>query len=346
LKNPTIFPANTIALLDKTGRENLIVILKATFSLLPTVEVSPDQVPLYQVDEHYGDPTTSSVKYPSDFIPCKPGTDILMLGHAYSHFAVVNSPDDPVPVELRVGEYHKTVHVFGDRVWEKKMLGYRVGQPEAFEKMPLVYEHAFGGKDRLKKDETVTEVENRNPVGIGFHIKNGGKTVEGSPLPNLEDPDNPITSPKDHPQPAGFAPVDATWQPRINYTGTYDDTWRKTRAPFLPKDFQDEFYHCASPGLICQGYLQGGEEVVITNASPEQETIAFRLPKIEFNATFMIHEQTYRKVPVIDTLLIEPDENRFTMVWRASQPCNGKIGQVLLTMLDVTQSNLTSEIMA
>src|SRR5919108_183167 len=90
----------------------------------------------------------------------------------------------------------------------------------ALDRKPLVWERAFGGTDVTPKGPTA---EPRNPVGAGFRAPDGQKPLAGMPLPNLEDPFAPISSWKDRPAPACFAPIAENWQPRLSYAGTYDD---------------------------------------------------------------------------------------------------------------------------
>jgi hypothetical protein len=50
---------------------------------------------------------------------------------------------------FRVGAVQKVVRVFGDRTWASHS---RPTPPQAFEKMPLVWERAYGGVDRRSDD--------------------------------------------------------------------------------------------------------------------------------------------------------------------------------------------------
>ena len=66
----------------------------------------------YLVDETYGpDPSKSSLRRPSDLCDFKPGTDVILVGHAHAP----RSGATHVDVSMRVGPVAKTVRAFGPR---------------------------------------------------------------------------------------------------------------------------------------------------------------------------------------------------------------------------------------
>ena len=132
--------------------------------------------------EYWGDPEMSSYKYEPETAFIKPATDIVLIGHAYAPKPRVTEVD----VSLRVGPMEKVVRVVGDRYWVKRFGMTFKTKPEPFERMPLIYERAFGGWDRSHPNPEKHSFEPRNPVGTGFRAKRG-KFEEGIRLPNLED---------------------------------------------------------------------------------------------------------------------------------------------------------------
>ena len=88
----------------------------------------------------------------------------------------------------------------------------------------------------------------------------------------------------------------------------------------LPEDFNEHFFNAAEPGLIANGYLQGGENVMVKNASREQD-LEFCLPHHQLEIAIWIKGKRQETVPNLDTVIIEPDENRLQIVWRAAIPC-------------------------
>ena len=43
----------------------------------------------------------------------------------------------------------------------------------------------------------------------------------------------------------GLGAVGRWWQPRLALAGTYDDSWKQTRWPGLPEDFDFGYWNCA-----------------------------------------------------------------------------------------------------
>lgn len=330
LVNETPFRAERVALLDVNGRDLLVVIVKGTFRLNgPHAPLVADiQVPIQIADVFNGEPGKSSVHYESDLCPRKPGTDIVLIGHAYPPRGRMPLVD----VNLAVGPIRKSCRVFGDRTWKKDLMS-RIGisAPQPFERMPLVYERAFGGQDQSAPNGEHHEQETRNPVGTGLVAKKSAADLSTVALPNIEDPARLISSRDDRPSPAGFGFIGRHWQPRLAYAGTYDEAWLKNRSPQLPVDFNERYHNGAHPDLVFQGRFTGGERVELQNGSPEGR-LGFPLPRaaLEIIVVTSTLERTVLQ-PVVDTLVLEPDEKRMTMVWRAMQDVHGtllKIGMI------------------
>ena len=74
------------------------------------------------------------------------------------------------------------------------------------------------------------------------------------------------------------------WLPRRALAGSYNDIWKQTRWPKLPKDF-DFGYWNAAPEDQQFDYPQGGEKIMLANlVNPETTTdnsgsLWFKLPK-------------------------------------------------------------------
>jgi len=320
LKNTTPFEAKILLMPDPQGVDSLYTIIKATFAMETQVTRAEEQCPIAAEDQYWGEPGTTSLKAASDLGLIKPGTDILMIGTAH---APGGKPAPQSDVSLTVGPVTRTIRVFGDRVWQSGLLGAKSSPPEPFQTMPLVWERAFGGFDQTKEKEPKVYAEERNPVGLGFRVKSGSKAIDGMKLPNIEDPGQMISSWKDRPAPACFAPVCASWEPRKSYAGTYDEPWQKHRAPYLPEDFDPRFFQLAAPDLVVSGYLKGGEETRILGATPSGE-LRFCLPRCALQVTYRLENQNHVRVPNMDTVIIEPDESRLCLLWRTVFPCDKK----------------------
>jgi hypothetical protein len=322
LANKTGLVATIFAAPNPDGVDSLYTIIKGTYALnrldasgFPAV--AEEQVPPVLADEYHGDPIKSSVRVASDLSLVKPATDVLLIGTAYAPNGRATTWMD---VSLTAGPLRKFVRVFGDRFW-------RSGdptRPQPFERMPLVWERAFGGIDTAKDK---VGGEPRNPVGAGFRAPDGEKPLEDLPLPNLEDPRLPISSWKDRPAPAAFAPLAAHWEPRKSFAGTYDEAWQKNRAPYLPKDFDPRFFQIAPEGMIAAGYLRGGEIIDLNGVTPTGR-LAFRLPAVRWKVAYSLDGSTEFPPLNLDTVLIEPDMARVILVWRTVLACDKKLLKV------------------
>jgi hypothetical protein len=210
-KNKTPFKGTISLFPDVHGIDTMFAIVKGTFSIGSDarLNVADEQVPVIMAPKYHGDPASSSLAEASDLSLMKPSTDVLVLGDAC---APKGRPAYAVDVSVSVGPVRHAARVVGDRIWETDGLSYRATPPQSFLTVPLMWERAFGGRD--KTDKGVRE-EPRNPAGTGFRMSNGHESIEGLALPNIEDPRDPVISWKHRPDPVCFAPIAANWEPRL-----------------------------------------------------------------------------------------------------------------------------------
>jgi hypothetical protein len=321
LLNRTPFAVAPFVFLHE-GLETLLLIVKGTFTLeRQGARVADEQDPIVIADEYGDEPHNSSLLHASDVTLLKPATDVLLRGYAYS---TPGSRAEAL-VALRVGTLKKGVRIFGDRVWERVLMGTRQSEPKPFHKLELTYERAFGGTDTSvpKRVERCEE----NPVGRGFRARDSRLPVEGAPLPNLEDSTELLTSPEERPRPAGFGPIASSWKPRLLHAGTYDEAWKRDVFPFLPRDFDPRFLQCAPPDQILPGYIQGGEPVVIAGASAQGQ-LQGSLPTVNPELTVRIGDRTEQPPLRCDTVLLDAERPSVTLVWRAQLSVQGAVPDV------------------
>ena len=315
--NKTPFQASLTLFTDKMGAEKVAIAVKGTFNIpnnCNEAQLAEEQLPVLFADEYYGEPGQSSIKYPVDLVLEKLNTDIGFVGNAHRPD---NKPVTQLPVSLRVGRLQKTIMVVGDRFWKKRsmMPGYDISDPIPFKEMPIIYERAFGGIDQTHQDEKKQGGYSQNPIGAGFLLN--GDNVENKPLPNLEDPDHLIKNWKDKPPLACYGFIDGAWEQRLKFVGTYNDDWQKNQFPLLPEDFDSRFFNAAHPAFIADGYLNGGEIVQMVNLS-KKGILEFLLPKYELDLMFRLGETRNFHKANLWTVVFEPDEDRFYMVWGGS----------------------------
>lgn len=315
LHNSTRFAASMALFPNEDAIDTLYVMVKATFNVGKGLTLADEQTPPMAADVYWTEPGKSSIKYASDIHTGKPATDIIMLGHAC---VPEKKEATQLDVSLTVGQLHKAVRVFGDRQWQDG----KITRPTPFRTMAMVYEKAYGGVHFANGQ--LADVDARNPVGRGFAGTRKPEEMNGVPLPNLEDPKQLIRDIADQPAPAAFGFCAPNWQPRASFAGTYDDTWRKTRAPYLPADFNSRFLNMANPDLIFPSYLQGGEPVTIAHMHPAG-TVKFDVPQVGLITRVKVAEHEETAEFRLETLILEPNQLTFSMVWRAAIPCDKKM---------------------
>ncbi|MDF1553075.1 MAG: DUF2169 domain-containing protein [Deferrisomatales bacterium] len=330
LKNSSPFEAAITLFPDEAGIDTLYVVVKATFDLGAGLRVADEQVPPVQADEYWGEPGTSSIKYASEMHLTKPSTDVVLVGQAR---APGGRAVQQLDVHLSVAERSKSVRIFGNRTWRDSSSHT---PPAPFEAMPLVYERAYGGVHAVETDGGKLLGEERNPVGIGFAGERKAADFVDEPLPNLEDPKNLIRTPGDAADPACFGFSAPHWLPRRAYAGTYDEKWQKTRAPYLPGDFDLRFFNAGHPDLVFDRYLKGGEPVRAVNMSPKGP-LEFSLPRCALGVKVRISGETSELPAQLETVLIEPDDHRLCMSWRSSVRCDKKALKVEQVDVDLKE---------
>jgi len=319
VKNSSPFAPAIAVLPDQEGIDTVYVVVKGTFTILPAVAIAEVQVPTVVADEYWGEPGASSIKYASEMHIGKPATDVVLVGKAWTPNGKAAFE---VGVMVSVAGRKQIAQVHGDRVWKGRSLSH----PEPFLSMPLVYERAFGGSYRTTPDGPLMG-EERNPVGRGYLGKRSPDALAGQKAPNIEHLSIKLDRLGDTPPPVGFGFVAPSWLPRRQYAGTYDKAWQKSRAPYLPADFNPAFLNCAPPELVMPGFLKGGETVKVAGAS-RQGGLHFELPRQHPSVCITVDGALERPPLNLETVLIEPEDNRFCLTWRASLRCDKKVLKV------------------
>ena len=339
LINATRMVAGYTMGMEPSGRELLVVVIKGTFKLPKPgedVRLHDAQLPLVMADTFTGEPGFSAPQYEVDFAPRKAHCDVLLLGSAY---APGGRPATRVPVGLRIGNLTKSFAVVGDRRWDAGIAGISATPPEPFTVKPISYDVAFGGVDQEHENLAKHVAYMLNPVGSGFRKRLKKEWVDGKPLPNTEEMNRAVTRPDDDYRPMAFGPIGRGWAQRAPYAGTYDDKWLADHFPFLPPDF-DERYYQAAPQDQHLPVPIGGPEVVLGNLMPDGQR-TFKLPNFEapINVFPKRGEREDYKA-TLDTIVFEPDHERFTMSWRVARPLQRNIFEIARVLVGRKGSEL------
>jgi hypothetical protein len=310
-------PAGWTLGFDNDGRELLVIALKETFEL-PSQGQAPnlakEQCELTKADEFAGEPGFSALLRETDYSPRKLRCDVLLNGSAYS---ASGRPVKATRVSLSVASMRKSFWVFGERRWRDFV--FPPSGPEPFTRAEFSYGTAFGGEDRNvdQPDKVLTYAE--NPIGTGYHPVCRSADLIDELLPNTSDGPSPISDVKGRFRPMAFGHVGRNFVPRYSFAGTYDQKWLEEDAPLWPADFSYEYFQ-AAPSDQQVPFLEGGEEVEMMNLTPGGY-LRFFLPARKIPVTCIQQYASDRQVEcVCDTLLLEPDQNRFSLTYRASIP--------------------------
>jgi uncharacterized protein YjbI with pentapeptide repeats len=185
--------------------------------------------------------------------------ELLVAG---AFHALAGKPVTASHVRARVGNVDKRLAVVGDRWWRDGI----PSEPEPMVAMPIDWTHAFGGP-RF----------GRNPYGKGAElVEVDGRKLR--PLPNVEPFGNLMRAPSESPEPAGFRPLDVTFEQRRKRSGTYDRRWLEEHFPGLPPDMDPGFFNVAPEDQWLQGFWRGDEEFLVENMHPDTPRIQGQLP--------------------------------------------------------------------
>jgi hypothetical protein len=316
LLNASGMAAGWTVALDKDGRERLVVVVKGTF-VLPArsgaeARLAPAQLPLAEADSFTGAPGLSATLVESDFAPAKPRCDVLLNGSAY---VPGGRSAQRVVVGLQVGAMRKAFAVHGPRAWDAPGERIRPGPAASFERQPISYDIAFGGTDARASDPAYHGAYADNPAGRGWHRIL--RRLDGVPMSQTEETDDPVTRPDGSYRPMSFGPIGRGVPARLRHAGTYDQHWQDNVFPFLPADFDPLYFQCA-PEDQRIAHPRGGEPVVLVNLTPDGRR-EFALPAREVPIIFFRRRaERVETQGTPDTILFEPDAGRFTIAWRAS----------------------------
>ncbi len=296
----------------RDGADTWIVVVKGTFDILGdgSTRVAPEQAPVCELPAYHGRPGRSSLRLDTDLVRTKPTTDLIVLGHACA-------PRDRAVARLDVSllapGISKTLRVHGDRLWRRGVGGVIPGLAQPFERMPIVYERAWGGGDPV--DLEGGQWDERNPVGLG-HATERTPLVD-RPVPNVERLGGD--------GPGGFGAIAPHWVQRRRFAGTYGIPWERERKPLWPSDLDDRFYLCSPDDQRPARHFTGGEPIQVHHMTPDG-ALRFRLPRVllGFETHFrsgapVLHRQTLHSV------IIEPDQRRCALVWQTALPCHHQV---------------------
>jgi hypothetical protein len=308
LVNATPLAVLDVPILDHIGREVVVVVVKGTVRVVGPDRVVPHEkpAPIRAKDDLRDEQNPrSSVRYPSDVCIEKHGTDVVVVGEALAPKPVMAKD-----IAIQVRDSVLPIRVHGPREYFRGILEVAVSAAVPSERIPLIWEKAYGG---AYDDSSFVEL--RNPAGVGVARDHG--LLVGTSAPQLEHPALPYRTSKDKHPPVGCGATLPHWSPRREYAGTFDDLWRATRMPLMPRDFDVRHNNVAAPGLIFSPALVAGDAVSVLGMSLP-ELFSFRVPRMPVVFVARYDDETKELRPAIDTVLVEPAHARVEVVLRAA----------------------------
>lgn len=343
--------------IEQAGPEGIplnVLIVRATFDFVEHGEpmvFSKVQRPIVLGDKFAGpaniDPLRAVIEDDGDVLPFKPGTDILVTGHA-------RAPSGRAQTEwlasLRVGPKIKILRLHGHRRFRKRWFGWRLDPTEPVDRIPLDYRLAYGGcidvPARLTGDGKAESIKHpANPAGCGWLPKPAVYKQLSKPArqyvakwvreqkvlaaPQIEAASAPVLHPFHELGPQGFSAIARWWAPRQAHQGTCDDHWRNGRYPLLPEDFDSRYYQSAHPDLVCTPHLARNEVVTLDGLLPEKREM--RLPGWRLVAVVTRASGASTVCfPVLDTVRFDLDRAEASLVWRAHFDRNDPVVEIAL----------------
>jgi uncharacterized protein YjbI with pentapeptide repeats len=279
--------SGTVLFRDGAGNLHVTAIVKVTYALKPGgLAVPATPLPLTEGSRRDG-VATESLSASSDFAPCKPRADVVVVGRIHPRspatarhvvgFALARGPD----VLLS-----KRLVAMGDRSRPD-------AEPSKLVEMPLCWERTWGGKS--SRD---------NPVGCGL-------ADSPAPLPNLVDPEAPR-------RPVGLGPIPASWPARADLLAKEHAASLLSTPLTLADDLDLRFFQIA-PRDQQLPRLLGGEQLLLVGLHPQHAAMVCRLPALHAFARLEGPSTRARDVPLVgDTLLIDTERCLASVTFRGS----------------------------
>ena len=146
------------------------------------------------------------------------------------------------------------------------------------------------------------------------------------PLPNVEDPSALIRSPKDFPKPVGWAPYPLAGGVRLAKLRDADG------AP-LPYDAVEPFVMAwAQPDLIIETPAPG-TRIEVRGLSADG-VMSAAVPTLPAKVTLVAGDEERSLAPRLDTLVVQAEERRLVVRWRAAAKFEMRPREVRLVRIE------------
>jgi hypothetical protein len=296
LDNRTPYPAGLFRTIITDTRFAAAALARVTYDIVEACLVpSKDQpwiISFPPRETEYGTMNSDECFY-------RGGVDLFLFGHAC---APGGRPVNQMNVVIEVGEgFRRSVMITGDRVWQK--VGEKIvpSEPKPFLSIPLTLENAFGGKQEW---DGLDMMYVDNPLGKGYYLEESNAI--GQPLPNIEEPNQLITSWEDKPEPAGLGmcPTGCSLRMLNGMKSSEDGS-----VELLPT-----FFNSAFPAMIIEK-VNPGDHIRVSGVSPDR-SFEFTVPDTQLYVRLQFDSQVTDRRLWIDQIGVESDRNRIFITYR------------------------------
>jgi hypothetical protein len=276
------------------GTLHVTVIVKATFAFAsdaPMRRTEPQ--PILRAEVHHDNSVARSVRFTTDLAPALARADVLFTGSAYAPHV----PHVPHGAPVRSMPVRLAIFAGGRPILDKRLL---VQDPGGLTRMPVVYERTGLGANATE-----------NPFGL--------LSTDG--VASIVDPARPE-------RPAGFGPIGRSWPVRRRLLGDTPRQVLEGPVAEIPDGFVWAYFQAAPLDQQTED-LRGDEWIILEGLHPSQPLFRTCLPgaqgaaRIHGLAAFGVPEGQGLQL-YADTLRIEGDEQRCTVVCRGSFPIAGE----------------------
>ncbi|MGL5001675.1 MAG: DUF2169 domain-containing protein, partial [Casimicrobium sp.] len=193
-----------------------------------------------------------------DQAPPKPRFDVIVQGYAHA-------PNGKAQMQfeagLAVGNKKATIRAMAPRYWTRGLSGLQASEPlAAVSRVPIYYGFAFSEYSIRMSDEALESHRKQRS-------NNEWQEEDVSIPPWIEASHQHVTSryATDATTCLGHWPEHAPHRRR--FVGTFDESWKRYRAPKLPLDFDPHFYNVADPELQLDRAPEPGTSLGLMNLS-------------------------------------------------------------------------------
>lgn len=238
----------------------------------------------------------------------KPRSEWLAFGRVYPKSAEACAAGASIAIK-RFGQVisQKDLYINGNRHWLSAAGAGLPSEPKPLGGPFLLdWKFSYGGGGH-----------NVNPRGVGYYPEGWA----GKALPNIEYRDQLISSPMNHPYPAGFAPLPLDAADRFKQQGKYDEEWRKNVFPGFSSSASSDIMMMAAQDQWIEGSFLPGDVIACEGMNASHSLLQWVLPHWNARCFIRLKGKAKPLIPVemkLDTLWLIPNAGILGMMWRGN----------------------------